>query len=336
MPKSKIKWRSFILVIALVCFTGAMPAVSSAQQPVQLKLASFKIGSGWYVMAGVMADIIKRSLPPGSTVDALPKSGGIGNPKLLGLRKADIGFAFPMTANWAWNGKFRYKEKVRNIRAIAGGLDSYWVAGAVKADIDIWSWADVKAKKMGLRICTQSKGSLSEFAASQVLGEYGVTYDGLKSWGGDILMKGFKEMVPALKEGAIDGFLMMCTPFHPTWTEAAISRPLKFLSLEESIISQLGRKYGYTRSILPAGMFKGQKKDVVIIGFPTCLLAREDIPSEVVYTILESIVENKDKIQAAYKAFEAFEPKTAWKPEKVGGVPLHPGAEKFYKEMGWM
>lgn len=336
MLKTVIKWRSFILVIVLVCFMGAMPAISSAQQSVQLKLASFKIGSGWYVMAGIMADIIKRSLPRGSTVDALPKSGGVGNPKLLNTKKADIGFAFPVTANWAWNGKFRYKERIRNIRAIAGGLDSYWVAGAVKADIDIESWADMKEKKMGLRICTQSKGSLSELAANQVLGEFGITYDDLKGWGGAILMKGFKEMVPALKEGAIDGFLMMSTPFHPTWTEAAISRPLKFLSLEESIISQLGRKYGYTRSVLPAGMFKGQKKDVVIIGFPTCLLAREDIPSEVVYTILKSIVENKEKIQAAYKAFEAFDPKTAWKPEKVGGVPLHPGAKKFYKEMGWM
>jgi hypothetical protein len=51
----------------------------------------------------------------------------------------------------------------------------------------------------------------------------------------------------------------------------------------------------------------------------------------VVYTILKSIVDNTEKIQAAYKAFKAFDPKTAWKPEKVGGVPLHPGAEKFYK-----
>jgi TRAP transporter TAXI family solute receptor len=312
-----------------------MPVISSAQQPVQLKLASFKIGSGWYVMAGVMSDIIKRSLPRGSTVDALPKSGGIGNPKLLGAKKAEIGFAFPMTANWAWNGVHRYKQKVRNIRAIAGGLDSYWVLGAVKADIKINTWADMKAGKMGLRICTQSKGSLSEFAARQILTEYDISYQDLKGWGGNVLMKGFKEMVPALKEGAIDGFLMMATPRHPTWTEAAISRRLKFLSMEESMISRLGDKYGYTRSILPARMFSGQQKDVITIGFPTCLLAREDIPADVVYTILKSIVQNKEKIGAAYKAFEAFDPKTAWKPEKVGGVPLHPGAERFYSEMGW-
>jgi uncharacterized protein len=183
MKKTIIKYRSFILVIALVCFIVTMPASSPAQQPVQLKLASFKIGSSWFVMAGVMADIFKRSLPPGSTVDALPKSGGIGNPKLLGMKKADMGFAFPMTANWAWNGVYRYDKKIRNIRAIAGGLDSYWALGAVRANLDINSWAEVKSKKIGLRICTQSKGSLSEFATRQTLGEYGISYQDLKRWG---------------------------------------------------------------------------------------------------------------------------------------------------------
>ena len=327
--------RIFILVISLICFILAMPASSPAKEPVQLKLASFKIGSGWFVMGGVMADIFKKSLPPGSTVDALPKSGGIGNPKLLGLKKADLGFAFPITANWAWNGVYRYDKKIRNIRAIAGGLDSYWVLGAVKADKGINSWADMKSGKKDLRIATQSKGSLSEFAARQVLEAYGISYQDLQGWGGDILMKGFKEMVPALKEGAIDGFLMMATPFHPTWTEAAISRPLKFLPLEDAVLGKLKSKYGYTSSVVPAGMFKGLEKDVVTIGFPTCLLVREDISSEVVYTLVKAIVENKEKIQSAYKSFKAFDPKTAWKPEKLGGVPLHPGAEKYYKERGW-
>jgi TRAP transporter TAXI family solute receptor len=177
------KDRLFILVIFLVCFILTVPASSPAQEPVQLKLASFKIGSGWFVMGGVMADIFKKSLPPGSTVDALPKSGGIGNPKLLGLKKADLGFAFPITANWAWNGVYRYDKKIQNIRAIAGGLDSYWVLSAVKADKGINSWADMKSGKKDIRICTQSKGSLSEFAARQVLEAYGISYDDLKGWG---------------------------------------------------------------------------------------------------------------------------------------------------------
>ncbi|MDH4268012.1 MAG: TAXI family TRAP transporter solute-binding subunit [Deltaproteobacteria bacterium] len=335
MQKLTAKWPIFVAVVALLGVWAAMPAVSTAQGPVSIQFASFKMGSGWYVMAGVMAESIRKNLPAGSTVDVLPKSGGIGNPSLLGAKKADMGFAFPITANWAWNGKVRYKEKITNLRAIAGGLDSYWVLGAVRADKDIKSWADIKAMKKGLRICTQSKGSMSEVGALQTLSEYGVSYQDLKSIGGDILMKGFGEMVPALKEGAIDGFLMMATPNHPTWTEAAIARSLRFISLEEEVLNRLRKKYGYTRSIVPAGMFSGQDKDVVTIGFPTCLLAREDLPDRVVYVVLKSIVENKDKIRAAYRAFEAFDPKTAWEPEKVGSLPLHPGAEKFYKEKGY-
>ena len=134
----------------------------------------------------------------------------------------------------------------------------------------------------------------------------------------------------------IDGFLMMATPNHPTWTEAAISRSLRFISMEESVITKMGKNYGYTRSVVPAGMFRGQDKDVVVIGFPSLLIVREDLSDDVVYSILKSIVGGADTIKAAYRAFKVFDPKTAWKPEKLGGLPLHPGALKFYKEKGWM
>jgi TRAP transporter TAXI family solute receptor len=326
-----------LTVLVCISFFAGIPANSvAAGEPVQLKLASFKIGSGWYVMGGAMADVIRKGMPAGSMVDALPKSGGVGNPKLISAKKADLGFAFPITANWAWNGKFSYTEKIRNIRAIAGGLDTYWILGAVKADSDIKSLRDIKDKRKGIRLATQSKGSLSEVGASQILGEIGVTYDDLESWGGKVLMKGFKEMVPALKEGAIEGFLMMATPNHPTWTEAAISRPLRFISLDEALITQMGEKYGYTRSVVPAGMFEGQDEDVTVLGFPSMLIVREDLPEDVVYNVLKSVVEGADRIASSYKAFEVFDPKTAWKPEKLGGLPLHPGAIKFYKEKGWM
>jgi hypothetical protein len=82
-------------------------------------------------------------------------------------------------------------------------------------------------------------------------------------------------------------------------------------------------------------MFKGLDKNVTTIGFPTLLLVREDISDDVVYIILKTMVQNKEKFQAAYKSFKAFDPKTAWEPEKIGGIPLHPGADRFYKEMGW-
>ncbi len=330
------KYKMIIVAISFVCFMGLLPAASMAMDPVSLKLASFRVGSGWYVLGGVMADVIKNGLPAGSTVDAMPKAGGVGNPQLIGVKKADFALAFPVTANWAYNGVHKYKKKIQNIRVVAGGLDNYWVLGAVKADSAIKSWADIKGKKIGIRLSTQAKGSLSEVAASQILKTYGTAYEDLDKLGGKILMMGFKEMVPALKEGAIDGFLMMATPYHPTWTEAAISRDLRFISMDDDIIKKMGAEYGYTRSVVPAGMFKGQDKDTVVIGFPTVLITRDDISDEIVYAALTAIVANTEKIKAAYKAFEAFDPKTAWTADKRGGVPLHPGAEKFYKEKGWM
>ncbi len=328
--------KCLIVIITMVCFIGVMPAISSAAEPVQLKLASTRVGSGWYVMAGIMADVIGKGLPAGSTVAALPKSGAVGNPKVLNAKKVELAFTFPMVANWAWNGKIKYTEKLTNIRALLGDLGPYWVAGGVKTNIDIKSWADVKAKKMKIRISTQTKGGLSDVGARHVLGEYGITPEDLKSWGGDFMMKGFNEMIPGLKAGQIDGFLMMCTPNHPTWTEAAITRPMKFINLEDDVMSRLNSKYGYTKSILPAGMFQGQKEDIHTIGFPTVMLIHKDMPDDVAYIVVKSIVENKDKITAAYKGFESFDVKKGSKLANVGGVPFHPGAVKYFKEKGLM
>ena len=87
MSRVSFKVKFVLFVIVLTWVIGAIPATSSAEESVRLQFASRRMGSGWYVMAGVMADVIKGALPPGSTVDALPKSGGVGNPILLEDKK---------------------------------------------------------------------------------------------------------------------------------------------------------------------------------------------------------------------------------------------------------
>jgi TRAP transporter TAXI family solute receptor len=325
-----------VVGVCLFCFIGGSPIVSPAMEPVNLKLASFKVGSGWYVLGGIMADVIKSGLPEGSTVDAMPKAGAVGNPMLIGAKKADFALAFPVTANWAYNGTQNYTERIPNIRVVVAGLDTTWILGAVRADSGIKSWTDLKERKIGLRISTQSKGSLSEVGATQILGKYGIPIEDLEKWGGKLLMQGFTEMVPALKDGAIDGFLMMATPNHPTWSEIAISRDMRFISMEETIIKEMVDEYGYSSATVPAGMYTGQDHDTRVIGFPTLIITRSDMDDDIVYHALKAIIEHAEKIKIAYKPAQVFDPKTAWKAEKRGGVPLHPGAEKFYRDQGWM
>jgi len=82
-------------------------------------------------------------------------------------------------------------------------------------------------------------------------------------------------------------------------------------------------------------MFRGLAAELPVVGFPTVFITRQDVPADLVYLVTKSIAEGKDQLVAAHKGLSQFDPKVAWKPELVG-LPLHPGAEKYYREQGWM
>jgi TRAP-type uncharacterized transport system substrate-binding protein len=86
---------------------------------------------------------------------------------------------------------------------------------------------------------------------------------------------------------------------------------------------------------MPPETFKNQSKPVSTVGFPTVLITNKELPEPIAYTVTKTVVENKDALVRGHGGLAEFEPKTAWEPDKVG-IPLHPGAERAYREKGWM
>ena len=81
--------------------------------------------------------------------------------------------------------------------------------------------------------------------------------------------------------------------------------------------------------------FKGQKGPTKAADFGTNLIVHKDMPDATAYAITKAVIENRDAIVAEHKAMAGFVAKDAWRPENVG-IPLHPGAVRYYKEKGWM
>ncbi len=94
-------------------------------------------------------------------------------------------------------------------------------------------------------------------------------------------------------------------------------------------------EYGYEKALLPAKVFKGQDKEVSYVGFPTILIAHKDLKPEVAYLLTKAIVENKQILMKAHAGFKYFIPEEAWKLGNYG-IPLHPGAGKYYRDKGMM
>ena len=323
------------LLTALVVLGAGAPAPAQAPTaPVTLAFATLSQGTAWYIYGATMAELLRKALPPGSNVDVKPFSGGVGNAKLVAKNETPLGLSFTVTNRWALEGRETYDAKLENIRGLVGGLDTYYLVAIAARKLDIGSLKDLKERRIPARLYTLPVGSQGEFGARQLLREYGIGYADIKSWGGGVTHVNYNIIVDAFKDGRADLLIAVITPKHPSITEIATFTEVRFLGLEPDRIKSLGA-LGYTQATMPADTFKHQAQRVTTVGFPTVLITNKELPEPVAYTVTRALIENKEALVRGHAGLADFDPPTAWQPEKVG-APLHPGAERAYREKGWM
>jgi TRAP transporter TAXI family solute receptor len=321
-------------ITAMVTIMGLAVSEAWAQGPVNLAFATLDTGSAWYVYGATRAELLRKALPAGSNIDVKPRAGGVGNPRLVAKNETPLGFAFTISNRWAYEGKEAYDQKLDNLRGLVGGLDRYYLVAVTAKKLGLNSVKDVKDKRIPIKMVTQPVGSLGEFAGRQLLRAYGVTYSDIKSWGGSTQHVGYNIIIDAFKDGRADVLFAVVTPKHPSVSEIVSSVDVKFVGLEPDMIAALA-PLGYTAATMPAETFKSQNEPVKTVGFPTVLITNKELPEPIAYTVTRTIVDNKDALVRGHAGLAEFDPQTAWEPAKVG-VPLHPGAERAYREKGWM
>ena len=321
-----------LLALATLLAVTAAPAV--AQPPVNLAFATLDAGTAWYVYGATLAELLRKTLPPGSNIDVKPRAGGVGNPRLVAKNEMPIGLSFTVTNRWAFEGKEAYDARLENLRGLVGGLDTYYLVAVATKKLGIASVRDIRDKKLAARVYSLPVGSLGEFAGRQMLRAAGMSYADVKGWGGSITHAGYPIIVDAFKDGRADVLLAVITPKHPSVSEIVGAVDVRFLGLDAETAKTL-QPLGYTPATMPPDTFKTQTEPVQTVGFPTVPITNKDLPEPVAYTITKTVIENKDALVRGHAGLAEFDPKTAWQPEKVG-VPLHPGAERAYREKGWM
>jgi len=85
--------------------------------------------------------------------------------------------------------------------------------------------------------------------------------------------------------------------------------------------------------IVPAGTYPGIDKDVETVGMSAVLFCRDDLSEEVVYNFTKSILENIEYLKGVYAALGELDMTEAW---QNLGAPLHPGAERYFREKGYI
>jgi len=303
--------------------------------PVHLRFASHVIGGTAYTQAAVVAQAVRPELPAGSTIDVLPYSGGIGNITLIENGEADLGINISVSDNWAVNGKAIFDKKFTKLRSIAGGTDTFYLSCFITEASGISSLAEAIEQQKPIRLMTLTKGSTGEVATQHLLEALGASFEDIKSWGGTVTHTGFANIKAALKDGRADMMVHGVGLGHPSMTEIALTVDGHFSPLPDEARNYMAETYGYDVAELPAGTFNGQDAAVPTVCYYLTVSCSSDLPDDVAYLIASVLHDKHEDLIAGHASFQTFNPEEGWKPGKAG-APLHPGAEKYYRDQGWM
>ena len=324
---------------ALFALLGALALAASPVRADELKFGAMPLGSIWYVFAASFAKHIQPALPPGSKVDIIARGGGIGNPIIVNDKKADVALANVVTSVWAMEGDPDiYKgKKYPEIRSLLGGLNEVWLVAMLTEEYIKRTGNDTLEKallsKSPPRVIMKPAGSTVPPSVRLAFEGLGISVDKYKAAGGQIIQVDVGQIPTMMRDGRADLYFESASPGHPATTEVTLTVPVRFVDLPEKSLALMS-KNGLKISPMPEH-FKGQKGPVKAVDFGTNLIVHKDMPENLAYAITKAIVENRDAIVAEHKAMSGFVAKDAWRPEN-NGIPLHPGAIRYYKEKGWM
>jgi len=309
------------LLIFSLCTAFLIFAQGALAQKIDLKMMTGPMGGSWYPLGGAIADAVQKEMP--NVTIAVAPGGGIANVEAIEFGKCDIGFSNSSSGVDGVYGRPPFKQKMQNMRQLANLYPQYFQM-VVLEDSGIKSVADLKGK----RISPGPKGHTGEFAAQQVLQVYGLSYKDMSK----VHHVGYNDTVALMKDGHCDAWLLTTTIPASSIMDLASARKIRLLPLPEDKIQAMQKlNAGYIRRTVPKGTYPGVDYDVPGIGWFTHLVVSAKLPDDLVYNITKVLVKNLDRFGQVVKDMKGA---TAKDLAMDIGIPFHPGALKYYKEIG--
>ncbi len=305
--------RLIAVALCLIAFTGAF-----AQQQF-ITLATGGTAGTYFPLGGAMAEIWNKNI---SKMNAAATSTGasVANVNLLKDGKVDIIFVQNDVAFYALNGVELFKDKYSDIRGLAC-LYNETIQIVALADSSIKSVADLKGKKVSVG----AAGSGSEANARQILEAAGITYKDIKPQ-----YLSFAESASNLKDGNIDAAFTTGGVPIAAIQDLAVSKKTIMVPVDKALAAKLMKEWSfYTTAVVPANTYQGITTDTSTVAVKSMLAISAKVKDDLVYQLLKTMFDNTPRLIAAHAQGKNI---TVASSTDGMSIPLHAGAEKFYKE----
>ncbi len=329
---TRCRYVVFFLVAVTMVFSS-VTMVSAAAQERNYLLATASTGGTYYPVGVALSTLVKVKLQPKQKIgmSAINSAGSGENVKLLSKNEVQFAILQGLYGAYAWNGTgplagMGPQKELRAVSMLWQNVEHYAV---LKKFAKSGTVADLVAMK-GQAMSMGKKNSGTLGSNTVLLGNLGI--DIAKDF--KLIYVGYGPTADALQNGQIAGFGIPAGVPASAVTKAAANLGDKMVILDFTD-EQLKRADGglglWTRYVIPAGSYPGQKKEIKTIAQPNFLAVRADVDEDAVYQITRTIYENLPFLNAIHGATKAMALEKA-----IAGLPLplHPGAAKYYREMG--
>lgn len=285
----------------------------------ELKMMTGPQGGSWIPLGGQLKDLWEKSVS-GMKVQVMP-GAGIANVRGIQEAKADIGLANSISTADAMTGRAPFNKPHTDVCNIASLYPQYFQF-VVLADSGINKISDLKGKSL----TTQQRGNTGEVITRHFLEAHGLKFSDLK-----VSFVGYSDSVNQMKDGHAVAFGLNTQAPAGAVMDIAAARPIKFFEQKDIYKEMLKLNPSYKLITLPKGTYPKQDNDLTVIGFFTHVVASCKLPENHVYTMTKTIADNTKTLGTVAKDILAL------KPQGMAadiGVKFHPGAAKYYKEVG--
>jgi TRAP transporter TAXI family solute receptor len=312
-----------MLVLSVVAFLCAFNASTVLAAKKFVSIASGWVVGVYYPLAGAISNIAHKNLPD-IKITVESSGASVANAKLIASGDADMAILQNDISFYALQGvKPMFDKPVANIRGITSLYQEHCQIQARK-DAKIATVADLKGK----RVCVGPLGSGTEQNALQILEMYGMKFEDFSK----VERLTATESSDYLKDGRIDAAFYSVGVGAAGLVDTAMTVDCVIVPVDGSQRDELMKKYSFfTKAIVPKGAYKGVDADVPTVAVMAILAARAEMEEAMAYQITKAIFDNIADIERAHAKGKELKLETAL----TGmSIPLHPGAEKFFKEKG--
>lgn len=283
-----------------------------------LALKSARETSTYYAFSVGIAEALMHGTR-GVNITVETSAGSVENVKMARMRNDYLFTSPPSLVTTATRAEGQFPEggyeRIRSLWPLPG-LVMHWV---VRQDSGVQSIRDLA----GQRFVPGGAGSAGEQITRNILSSMGIVEQV------NLMTVDLSEGVPAVRNRRAVGFGTSSTPPASMIQEIGATVPIRLLELSDADYARVSHLY--TRATIPAGMYPGVNQPVKTVSLPVALYTTDSLPEQLAYDLTKAFWENRSRWEPAHPAMRLI----AMEDVNYMEVRLHPGALRYYREIGF-